>query len=682
MPAAVSPGAENLSVVSALAEALARTSDAAALYEAALDAIARLSKSRRSSVLMFDRAGVMRFKAWRGLSDAYRQAVEGHTPWAPHQTEAGPILVPDVSRDGSLAPYRDALATEGIAALAMFPLMTGGGVIGKFMVYFDEPRDLDPMLVETLGTVAAITAFAADRQRAVDTLEAEQSMFVAGPTVVFNWRNEPGFPVEYASPNVKSLLGYDPGMMVGKTFMDLIHPDDRERITGEVAAARARSREALQQTYRLLHADGSYREVDDYQVFSRSHNFLQGYVIDVTAANASKAALLAAEARLREVERLESLGVLAGGIAHDFNNLLLGVLGNAGLASSELEPTSPAQPFIEAIKSAAHRAAALTKELLAYSGKGKFVVEPVNLSKLAEEVVRSAQATSRPGLTWALDLAQALPLVEADAAQLRQVLNHLLTNAAEALENAQGGVTITTRSVEIDADADAELAPGTWVVLEVRDDGVGMDPEIVHRVFDPFFTTKFHGRGLGLAAVSGIVRGHRGVVRILSAAGAGTTVQVFFPAARAPRAPIDSNRERPPSSGRAGQPTILVVDDEPMLRSLAARTLTRSGFTVLEAEHGRAALELLEDKADSVDLVLLDLTMPVMGGEEALGHIRAAWPNLPVILTSGFDAEGSAYSLELTNVSFLQKPYSLDALLELVRSYLTPAPRDVGGSPS
>jgi PAS domain S-box-containing protein len=681
MPATVSQSVESLSVLSALATALARASRSVEFYDAALDAVAKVSGTGRSSFLLFDPDGVMRFKACRGLSAEYRRAVEGHTPWRPHQTDASPLLVGDVTTDPTLHNFLETILGEGIRSMGMFPLMTGGGVIGKFMVYYDRPRAFEVALVETMGTIAAITAFALDRQRAVDTLEAEQSMFVAGPTVVFKWRNEPGFPVDYASPNVTSMLGYDPDRLVGMAFTDLVHVDDRERVCREIDAAREHQRASLQQAYRLLHSDGTYREVNDFQVFSRSHEFLQGYVLDVTEENAAKAALAAAEGRLREVQRLESLGVLAGGIAHDFNNLLLAVLGNAGLAASELDDHSPARPFIREIESAAHRAADLTKKLLAFSGKGKFVVEPVNLSRLVEDGVRGAQAAAPTTLTWVLDLAVGLPLIEADVAQLRQVLNHLLANGAEAVTGGTGKVTVRTRSVEVDA-ADTELAAGTHVVLDVTDDGVGMSSEIVHRVFDPFFTTKFHGRGLGLAAVSGIVKGHRGVVRIESAEGTGTTVRVFFPAARAPRTPIDSSREQTPASSRSGQRTILVVDDEPMIRNVAARALKRSGFVVLEAAHGRAALEVLESEAANIDLVLLDLTMPVMGGEEALGHIRQSWPDLPVILSSGFNAESSSSLLKLSNVSFLQKPYAHEALLELVRSYLSSATRDVSGSRS
>ncbi len=674
---------EALRTLADMTLALAGASRLDELHGAVLDAIEHITRSGRASVLLFDPDGVMRFKASRGISTGYRAAVEGHTPWVPGQVDAVPLVIADVAQDPGLEPYLATITAEGIAAMAMIPLVAGGGVIGKFMVYFSTPQVLDPIELQLVQTVAAFAAFAIDRQRAVDQVESERGMFVGGPTVVFKWRNQPGWPVDYASPNLVAQFGHAPEDLIRgtTTYSSLVHPDDLDRVGREVEAAVASGQATFEQSYRLRRADGEYRTIYDFTVVGRRGSEVtdfRGYLLDVTDRDASAAALHEAETRLREVQRLESLGLLAGGIAHDFNNLLVGVLGNASLALDELGPDAPVRPLVAAIHTAAQHGADLTRQILAYSGKGKFVIGPVDLSQLVS-ATQPLLATVIPKTTTVhYDLSPALLRTEADATQIRQVLMNLLTNASDALEGRPGIVTVATRAETLGSDRptgrDGELVAGEHVVLEVRDHGIGMSEDTVRRVFDPFFTTRPQGRGLGMAAVSGIVRGHRGAIKITSALGRGTTVRLYLPALREaagvageparPAVPESPGASQRPTSGAPS--TVLVVDDEKLIRELAARILSRAGFVVVSVANGKEALDLLA-APNTVDVVLLDLTMPELSGEATLLRIHERWPQLPVVLSSGYSADSSSTTLTLLAAGFIQKPYFPEDLVQSLR---------------
>jgi two-component system cell cycle sensor histidine kinase/response regulator CckA len=392
-------------------------------------------------------------------------------------------------------------------------------------------------------------------------------------------------------------------------------------------------------------------------------------IVDITERKRSEEERRRLEERMRHAQKLESLGVLAGGIAHDFNNLLVSILGNASLAALQLAPEAPARETVRAIEAAAIRSAELTKQLLAYSGRGKFVIEPLDLSQLVAEMSHILGVTIPKKATLRTRLAAGLPAVEADAGQIQQVVMNLITNAAEALGGNPGDIVVSTGEVEADraylADSflDDHLPEGRYVYLEVTDSGCGMDKETQAKIFDPFFTTKFTGRGLGLAAVLGIVRGHGGAIRVYSEPGKGTAFKVLLPAS-GKVAPQRGDRSE---ATRKGSGTVLVVDDEAGVRDVASRMLEFAGYRVLTAENGVSGVEMFRAHASEISAVLLDLTMPDISGEEVFRAIRQIRGEAKVIVSTGYSEQETMSLFQGRGLAgFIQKPYEPAKLIEIV----------------
>ncbi len=385
------------------------------------------------------------------------------------------------------------------------------------------------------------------------------------------------------------------------------------------------------------------------------------------------------EAQLLETQKLESLGVLAGGIAHDFNNLLVGVLGNAGLALEELPSDSPARDYVKDIEIGAWRAADLVRQMLAYAGKGRLVIERVDLSRLVREMLHLLMASINKKAVLDFVPTEPGPSVEGDATQLRQVVMNLIINASDALGDASG--TIVVRTGVLDRPPEGEGAyfgattpAGACAFLLVSDSGGGMDSATRDRMFEPFFTTKFTGRGLGLAAVQGIVRSHGGAIKVTSAPGKGTTVHVLLPLAPSVAAP-DMDRARSTARGPRSEGIVLLADDEPLVRNVAQRVLESMGLTVLLAADGAEAVAVFERHHADIDLAVLDLTMPRMDGVEAFRAMQQIAPGVRAVLTSGFTGEeADSDSWRTGFLGFLRKPYAPRELADRVRDLLAKPP--------
>ena len=400
-----------------------------------------------------------------------------------------------------------------------------------------------------------------------------------------------------------------------------------------------------------------------------------GIATDITGRKQEEEKRLLLERQLFESQKLESLGVLAGGIAHDFNNILTAILGNASLASLELPANHVVRPQLRQIELAARRAGDLCAQMLTYAGKAAFVTAPVNLTSLVHETAALLEVTL--GKRTRLELrTESVPAVLGDATQLRQIVMNLVINATDAIgDRPDGLVTIRTFTRELPVDFFAKavqnpaLNAGRYVGLEVRDNGNGMRPEVLARIFEPFFTTKFSGRGLGLAAVLGIIQSHSGALFVETTAGQGTTFRFFLPA---------SNVEpgHPPSAAARTQPalrgTVLVVDDEEAVRSVAALSLRAAGVQALEANDGETALRIYREQKETIDMILLDLTMPGIGGDETLRQLRAISPQLPVVVMSGYsEGETMRRCASFGVAGYLPKPFEIADLLARIQPHLS-----------
>ncbi len=374
-----------------------------------------------------------------------------------------------------------------------------------------------------------------------------------------------------------------------------------------------------------------------------------------------------------QTQKLESIGLLAGGIAHDFNNLLVGIMGGATLALDMILPSHPIAGMLQTVVRASERAADLTRQMLAYAGQGKFIIEPVDLSALATQTMELVTALIPKSVQIKLQLDQFLPAVQTDSGQMQQVVMNLIINAAEAVGDQNGLVTVRTLA-EVIATGDLRrgvdggwIAPGTYAVLEVADTGSGIEVDILSKIFDPFFTTKFTGRGLGLAAVSGIVRSHHGGIEVETVVGKGSTFRVLLPAtsARASTPAVTA----PVSMGK-NQGTVLVIDDEEIVRNVAKGSLGVAGYRAVVANNGEDGIAQIRRDANIV-LVLLDMSMPGLSGKQVLESLKEIRPTLPVVICSGYSPDEVYKHFSRTMIAgVLEKPFTAKQLAAKVKSVL------------
>ena len=464
-------------------------------------------------------------------------------------------------------------------------------------------------------------------------------------------------------------MGYPREELLGKSTDRLstwVDPSQRDAMYAELA--QGKSVDWLE--FKMRRRDGQIRTM---QIFARP--FELGGKTMVLSVGRDITEQRNLEQQMLHSQKLESLGVLAGGIAHDFNNLLTGILGNADLAKTEMSPLAPSRASLEGIEVAARRAADLCRQLLAYSGRGRFVIEPLSLQELVEEMGHLLIVSISKKAVLKYHFSPGIPAVEADATQLRQVLMNLIVNASEAIGERSGVISIAVGLAHCEDDylkgcfgAD-RLQPGDYVYLEVADTGQGMDKSTLERIFDPFFSTKFTGRGLGLAAVLGIMRGHHGAIRVYSEPGRGTTFKLLFPASESSVNARQTTAFK--SAGYHASGKILLADDEETIRNLGRRMLQRAGFEVVLAADGREAIEKFTSDKDTISLVILDLTMPHADGEACYREMRRLKPGVKVILSSGYNEQDIVNRFAGKGLAgFIQKPYTTEELLDKIREAL------------
>ncbi len=520
-----------------------------------------------------------------------------------------------------------------------------------------------------------------DRKRAQEEIKKQEtflrSVIDTHPGFVFVKDRDSRFLL--ANETLCRMYGTTVAGIVGKSDADFnsnqeevehFHRDDLEVITTKSPKHIAEEK--------VTGADGQVRWVSTYKLPLLSKDgscaSLLGVTIDITAQKKAQEERQALETQMQQSQKLESLGVLAGGIAHDFNNLLMAVLGNADMALSSLPPNSPICETLEEIIKGARRAAELCKQMLAYSGKSQFIVEPQDLSAIVRDMSHMLEISVSKKALLRYNFAGNLPAVDADATQLRQIVMNLMINASESLGDKGGVIAVSTGTRECDMSyllacfLGEKLQPGMYVYLDVTDTGAGMDRATLNRIFDPFFSTKFTGRGLGLTAVLGIIRGHHGAIRVDSEPGRGTSFRVLFPASVMGAVRKD---HEPESAEWRGSGTILVVDDEETVRTLGQKMVERSGFTALTACDGQEAVDVFRRNADKIACVVLDLTMPNMDGVEAFHELRKIRGDVRVILSSGYDEQEVSRRFAGAGMAgFIEKPYTRASLVSVLRRVL------------
>ena len=461
--------------------------------------------------------------------------------------------------------------------------------------------------------------------------------------------------VKFMNPIATGFLGHDRRSLQNTPFLNFIHPDDRQKIHERYERRMRGEHVSNPVLFRVMNKDGAEKSVDlnavliDWEGRPAVLNFLR----DITPQKEL-------EAQLQHAQRLEAIGTLAGGIAHNFNNLLMGIQGNAFQLMRELGESFPGCDRIRTILDLVQSGSKLTSQLLGYARGGRYEVRALDLNRILKTVAETVAAMKKQ-VTIHWNLAEELAQIEADQGQIEQVIYNLIINAADAMPNGGSLFLETAAPVDQPQDSPPELTAREYVRLTIADTGSGMTPEIKAHIFEPFFSTKPMGvgTGLGLSSAYGIIKSHGGAIQVESSLGKGTTFTIFLPASPG----CEEIVPPPPAEAVTGEKSVLVVDDEKIVLAVTVELLETLGFNVLACGSGAEAIRVFEKNRDRIDLVLLDLTMPDMGGGETFDRLRRIDSQVKVLLCSGYGQESRADEILKRGCNgFIQKPYKIDLL--------------------
>jgi PAS domain S-box-containing protein len=581
-------------------------------------------------------------------------------------------------------PVRILHGPHPVRSALLVPLKLATRVLGVLILHrYGAPRKWSEGEVRVAAEIVSpILSAALERRGMEGRLRDSEARyrFLADHALDFISLHDPAGKILYASPAARGMLGYRPEELMGVSADTFLHPDDREKFLEGNRRLERGQQPAVTLQYRIRRKDGGFMEVEAVSSAVRDEHGQIRQVVRVTRDLTERKKM---EAHLFEGQQLEIVGMLAGGVAHEFNNLLVGITGAVEMLSRLLPGNREAHPYLDMIERNGERAVELTRQLLAYARQGKYSLRNVSLNQPVLENVPILKAALPASVEIRLDLADPLPPVLADIAQLKQLVMSLCLNAGEAMPRG-GSLTIRTWGVDRIPGSLEEAATAAWgtaagvvrsgrslsgpcSILEVTDTGTGMDGKTLGRIFEPFFSTKFIGRGMGLAAVRGIVESHDGEILVRSEPGKGTTFLVGFPAGS--EGPAGGNPRE--STRREGSATILVADDEDDVRDIVSAMLRSAGYRVIEARNGIEALETFRERPGEIDLVLLDLMMPRMTGEQTFAEMRRIRPGVRGLLASGYDESGRIREIVADGFGgFLRKPFRLRELVGKVEEIL------------
>jgi PAS domain S-box-containing protein len=507
-----------------------------------------------------------------------------------------------------------------------------------------------------------------ERKQAEAALRESEERFrnMADSAPVLIWLSDTNGRVTFCNRQVLIFTGRTEQQLTGQDTLELVHPDDAEMVGSSIFAA-VQGQRAFQVELRLRRADGEYRSMFTAGTPRFVGTRYLGHItitVDITELKRKQDHVLA-------MQKLESLGVLAGGVAHDFNNLLGGILASSELLlANRTEGAAPDEEVLMRIRTAAIRGGEIVRQLMVFCGEESHVLEQVDISSLVAEMLELIHVSISKRAKLRVDLPEHLPAVRANAAQLRQVVLNLITNASDALGETDGVITVAVSQVRSGPDFRSPNLPhGEYVRMVVSDTGCGMSEEVQSKIFDPFFTSKFAGRGLGLAAVRGVIRSHGGTIHVVSSPGQGSRFEILLPCSSEPLNEVHDTAQTAAVVDIASfARTVLVVEDEDTLRLAVSKMLRRKGFTVIEAPNGEIGVELFRANESKVEVAFIDLTLPGMSGREVMGELRRIQPNLKVIITSAYSQDWAQTTIGgHNNWLYIRKPYQLSQLTALLQ---------------
>jgi len=638
------------------------------------------------SILLLDETGkYLHHGAAPNLAEGYCRAIDGG--------EIGPaagscgtaafskqrVIVTDIANDPLWANYKALAKKYALAACWSQPIINADNrVLGTFAMYYQQPRTPNEREIKLIEQASALTAIVLMRRQEEQEIGRLAAILQATPDFV--GMSDIHGRIIFVNQAGRLMLGYGEDEDLSMLTIEDFHPPENMQHEIEKVLPILKKTGIWRGQTDFISKNGQTIITDQVLITHRNEageiTHYASIARDISEQLKAEEERVALQSQLDHTQRLESLGVLAGGIAHDFNNILTAIMGNASLAEQKvLSHPQDTQKYMANIVAASERAAELCKQMLAYSGKGKFVVKALNLSSLVEEITRLLEVSITKNIVLKYHLMENLPAVEADGAQIQQVIMNLIMNASDAIGEKSGVISIATGLMKADSAYLASsglnnaLPEGTYAYLEINDTGCGMETSLQEKIFEPFFTTKFTGHGLGMSAVLGIVRSHQGTIKVSSQLNSGSTFKVLLPICEqaADRLPANiEGREREQGTG-----TILIVDDEESIREIAVIILEDMGYSTLTAVDGEDAVNIYREHQDDITAVLLDLTMPNMNGETCFTKLQGINSEVKVVICSGYNEIESTSRFSGQGLAgFIQKPYLPDALQKKLQAIL------------